>query len=107
MVLVASSQPNKDLKFISSKLYYIRAQRPALRFYSLKSWPFTTPEYGINWPGPASTCMARQANDSWLGPELCYGPIMAAMDHKISESEPCRLLSVEVLHYRHVKISSN
>ena len=86
MALVGSSQPNK---------------------YRSKFGLFTTLKYSINWPGPASTCMARQANDSWLGLELCYGPIMAAMDHKISESEPCRLLSVEVLHYRHVKISSN
>ena len=58
----------------------------------------TQNKYSINWPGPASTCMTRQqqqANDTWLGPELCYGPIMAAMDDKISESEPCHCYQLQ------------
>ena len=41
MALVTSSQPNKILKFFSSKLYKIRArpfQGPALRFSSSKCW---------------------------------------------------------------------
>jgi len=38
--------------------------------------------YSINWPSPPGTCMTlqqtrTQANNSCLGPEICYGPITA------------------------------
>ena len=70
MAIVASSQPNKILKFFSLKLYKIRV-RP-LDFLGQNLEPFTTPMTDTRGPLVSSPCSMGPA--SWASFTLVVGP---------------------------------